>query len=487
MNISKKTLRNNLHLLLLAAALAGTGVLVVACGGGGGGGGGGTGVGATRSLGEITKLGSIFVNGVEFHTTGTPVVMDGQTVADDHGLHVGMVVEVEGTINDDRVTGTATKVTFDDTLQGIAQTKDTAAGSITVMGKKVLVDDLTKIEDTAGAAKTLADVAASTTEVQVSGALDDNGNLHATNLQLKTEGVSEATGEISAVTGSGFTLAGIPVTSTGVTIKPAGATLADGKLVEVKGTFAAGAFTATSIEVKNVAENEGNFEFEGFVISGDSGSFVLQGSHLAQTMTVSTTSSTTFIGGNKTDLVAGTKVEVDGNLVNGALTATKVQFKENFRIEITAGAQLAGTPGIELRFLPGITVLTDANTRITGNLTNVIDNADLKIRGRLSGDGTKVIATRLDINNPRSSNIDRVVLRGPVKTIAADKTSFTVLGVTVPVTGVTFRPNDDSGNDSTQTVSSTDFFANLKEGTVVKIKGTLSATGFAATEIELED
>jgi hypothetical protein len=220
---------------------------------------------------------------------------------------------------------------------------------------------------------------------------------------------------------------------------------------------------------------------------GTANSFVVQGNHLNQTLTVTTSAATIFMGGVKDDLVAGTKVEVEGVLTGTTIAATKVKFKENVRIEIAASGQSSAREGIELHFLSGVTVITDATTRMTGGLTNIIDGADLKIRGRMNRDGNKVIATRVDINNP-SSNPERVILRGPVSAIGSGNSSLTIAGVTVPVpAGTVFRPNDDNGTD-TLTVPSADFFAKVKVGTVVKAKGTLSADNvFVATEIELED
>lgn len=480
-----KKLRNNLHLLLLAAALIATSGLVVACGGGGGGGDGSQPV-AAQNVGEITAKGSVTVNGVKFETTGATVVMDGGTpvTGDDSKLRVGMVVAVEGDVNDDGVTGTATKVTFDDTLQGPVTTKN-ADGTLLIMGKAVAVTPDTRIDDSVGGVKTLDDVLVNGM-VEVSGGVDDLGRVVATHIELKAPGeISEVTGKVDQVSPlvvSGIIVLGNPVLSnfpaTGIAL---------GNMVEVKGSFNGTALTATSIELKNGLQNDDNLHFEGFVTSGNAASFVVQGNHLNQTLTVTTSAATIFMGGVKDDLVVGTKVEVEGVLTGTTIAATKVKFKENVRIEMAAGAQLATREGIELRLLSGVTVITDATTRMSGGLTNIIDGVDLKIRGRMNRDNTKVIATRVEINNP-SSNPERVILRGPVTVIGSGNSALTIAGVNVPVpTGTVFRPNDDNGTD-TLTIPSADFFAKVKVGTVVKAKGTLTADNvFVATEIELED
>lgn len=490
MNTWMKKLHNKLHLLLLGVALIATGALVVACGSSGGGGGdGGATPAAAQSFGEITAKGSVMVNGVKFETTGAQVVMDGGTplTGDDSKLRVGMVVAVEGEINGDGMTGKATKVTFDDTLQGPVTTKNADDNTLSIMGKTVVVASDTRIDDSVGGAKTLDDVVAGGV-VEISGGVDDQGRIVATHIELKAPGeISEVTGKVDTV--SPLVVAGISVTTTGATTFPnftGGAAPAVGNFVEVKGSFSNGTLTATSIELKTGIKNDDNLHFEGFVISGNSNSFVLSGHHLNQELTVTTTSSTIFMGGVKEDVVVGTKLEVQGVLTGTAITASKVKFKENVRIEITAGAPDPGREGIELRLLSGITVITDASTRIVPSNGIVEVDDDLKIRGRLHRDGDKVIATRLEIGSV-SSNPDRVILRGPVTAIGVNNSSLTILGVTIPTVGVIFRPNDDNGTDSF-TIPAPEFFAKVKIGTVVKAKGSVNANNiFVTSEVELED
>ncbi|MDH3832360.1 MAG: hypothetical protein OEU48_11870, partial [Gammaproteobacteria bacterium] len=101
-------------------------VFAVACGssgGGGGGGGGGLsagGIGGTGAVatGTITGFGSVFVNGVEFETTGSSFDVDDDSAATEGDLALGMVVTIFGTINDDGVSGTANSIQYDDEVEG---------------------------------------------------------------------------------------------------------------------------------------------------------------------------------------------------------------------------------------------------------------------------------------------------------------------------------------------------------------------------------
>jgi len=132
------------NLTTLAAALSLTTVLV-ACGGGGGStdiaGIGGSGF---VSSGTITGFGSVFVNGVKFETNTASFDIEG-VPGTQEDLALGMVVKVNGTINPDGITGVATKIIFDDDLQGPVSgyptdTTNLTTATFTVMNTSVQID-----------------------------------------------------------------------------------------------------------------------------------------------------------------------------------------------------------------------------------------------------------------------------------------------------------------------------------------------------------
>jgi hypothetical protein len=460
-------------------AIAAIPLLMLAACGGGGGGDGGTTAGSVRSLGEITAKGSVVVNGVTFSTDNANVIMDGQLVDDDSDLRVGMAVDVKGEINADGATGTATTVTFDDTVQGPVTGKN-ADGSFTVLGQQVFTDQSTRIDDSVGGAKTMDDVV-NDGIVEVSGQVNDQGRIVATHIELKPVGAeSEITGLVDSI--APLTVAGIPVITS--------QTLTLGALVEVKGSFDGTSLTATSIELNPGLGDDDNFHFEGFVISGDASAFTINGHHLDQQLNVTTTSTTRFEGGARGDLIIGTKVEVDGVLTGSNLAATKVQFRENVRIEMVAGAASADLSNLALLNLSAVSVSLNALTRTDDNSTadGVGVNDSVEIRGRLAADGS-LIATRLRVDDPPSSNLDRVILRGPVASISGS--TIVLLGVTVDTSGVgiEFRPNDDNSNDdNAQSISQAAFLAQVTTGTVIKVRGVLTGDNqLTADELELED
>ena len=102
-----------------------TGAVIWSCGGGAvgdlastGGGTGGTGI----SVGSVSAFGNIYVNGVRYDTSNAEIFVEGQSKGFGDQvvltqLAVGMVVRVEGDIEDSR-NGTASKVHFSDGVRG---------------------------------------------------------------------------------------------------------------------------------------------------------------------------------------------------------------------------------------------------------------------------------------------------------------------------------------------------------------------------------
>ena len=88
---------------------------VAACGGGGGGGSkqpdGIDRGGRTIASGPITGFGSVWVNGVEYSTTGATITVD-DNPGTESDLRVGQFVRVEGTVAAGGTTGTATRVIY---------------------------------------------------------------------------------------------------------------------------------------------------------------------------------------------------------------------------------------------------------------------------------------------------------------------------------------------------------------------------------------
>ncbi len=127
-------------------------VLIVACGSDSGSdSGAGTTAGIDRggitiAQGPITGFGSVIVNGVRYATSGASIIVDGAS-ATEADLAIGQVVRVEGSVDANGTTGTATTIIFDDDVEGPVQSIDLATGRIVVLGQPVQTSAATSFDD----------------------------------------------------------------------------------------------------------------------------------------------------------------------------------------------------------------------------------------------------------------------------------------------------------------------------------------------------
>src|SRR6267143_3323762 len=218
----------------------------------------------------------------------------------------------------------------------------------------------------------------------------------------------------------------------------------NGLLVEAKGSTCTGTapvcgtLTANKVEPNGPQMREAaEFEIEGFVTKINSPTDFVVGNQR-----VVTTTSTIFEGGVAGDIAVGVKLEVEGVLAGGVLTANKVEFGDSIKIE--ADIDTTGTSSFTLRGLPGITVTVNSLTQFEGSmngLNNLVAGNHVRIRGRASGSNT-LIATEVE----RGSADPRVELQGPSQSItgATPNQIVTILGVAVDTTAISFHDIDDS-------------------------------------------
>jgi hypothetical protein len=286
------------------------------------------------SSGTVTGFGSVFVNGVEFNTSNSTVMLNGSRGPDEamdphRGLMVGMVVEVKGMFNNNGTTGTATSITFKDNLEGPASgitSINATTNHVVVLGQTVIIDSQTAFEGITFATLAVGNV------IEVSGLPDNMGSIHATFVELKAAdfvpGMEiEVKGTIRNLNSGAKTcqINALTVDYASVMNLPAGVP-ANGQFVEVKGTsFAGSELIADTIKLEDdtlgvMEANEA--QVESFVTAMTSPSQFTVGVQSARTM-----ASTVFVGGMAGDIALGRKVEVEGALAGGVLTAMKVSFR----------------------------------------------------------------------------------------------------------------------------------------------------------------
>jgi len=329
--------------LLLLFLFPGT----ISCGGSGGDllAGGGIGGTGNTSVGPITALGSIFVNGVEFQTTGATVTINGVN-RDEKELQVGMVVKVEGVVNADGKTGKAERVTFDNNAAGPISSIDLGRGALEIMGQTVLVNAQTTIASLPGANLTLANLAASDM-VEISGLADADGNIIATRISLQPIlRRFEVSGRINAPTASTFKINGLTVDyGRAMLVKFGHAGIQAGDIVDAKGSLVSPTILLAEVIEKKSSELSENstLNCEGFIDAlyytnqSISGFTIITQFGLQM---VGVDSSTIFADGLLSK--AGGRARVEGTIKNGIIQAGKVDLMESFKMKGGAFSGLGG-------------------------------------------------------------------------------------------------------------------------------------------------
>jgi hypothetical protein len=326
-------LRNVVATILAAGAIGG----LAGCGGGGGGGGSSAGPGTSTYVGTITGFGSVYVNGVRFNTDSSSFDADDNQNGSQGDLRIGMCVKVKGHVNDDGVNGVAFSVEYDDEVEGpIASISDNGnSKTLTVLGLTVTVDANTHFDDSDPNFN--YNTIAANDIVEVSG-FRDGDTVRATYIEKKgtydSSNPGNTTVELKGTVSnhnagsSSFNIGGVTVSYDGNTdMDDLGQALADGMLVEVKGTLTSlTAIAATEIESEHEEmENEsGHVNLQG-IVSGCAGSpctsFSVNG--------IAVDAASAMLEPANLSITNEMIVEVEGSLNGSSLVATKVEQEDS--------------------------------------------------------------------------------------------------------------------------------------------------------------
>ncbi len=369
----------NITLATFSAAIA---LAISACGGGGGSSSTLDSSVSSASVGTITGFGSIFVNGVEYDTSGSNIRRDGMT-ASESDLAVGMVVEVVGTSNG--VNGVAQSIDADDEMEGIVVANNIAlagtTGTMDIMGQTVSVNADTIFESMVPGINSVDQIPVDAI-VEVSGFGDGNGNVTATRIEVKATDLAtylithpdgiEVKGRVSALDSGAltFTLGSMMVDYSGAMMDMNGTLLAEGVYVEVKsvaGIDGNNKLVASKVELENEGkaghhgDEDDEFEIRGLIATDfDGTAFILDGTRII------VGNGTEMEKMNTSDLVAGTEVEVEGRFdANGDLLAKEISMENEVDAEISGMIASVSTSGVNTGSITlddGTVILIDNNT-----------------------------------------------------------------------------------------------------------------------------
>jgi hypothetical protein len=465
---------------------------------------GGTGI----SYGAVSGFGSIILNGSHLDDSTASVTLDDNPPVSgsiNHGgLKEGMVVKVSGDFSGN--TGTAESIEYRDSLEGevcdLVTPIDTSipiTGIITlrVLGQTVILDATTFVDNSTKSINA-GDI------LEVSGLPDKDGKIHASFVEVKNPAPTEVEVKGLVVGVSGFTLTinqlAVDFSSALIDDSIPNNTPAAGQFVEVKGLaidFACGGVNDTLSATKVELEPEGagdisnsdHAEVEGLVTvafvelnpPGGPGTFKIGNRQ------IQTTNSTRFLpeGFDSSDLlILGTKVEAEGTSANGVLTATKISFRENVKLESDVATGDANS--FTLVGLPNIIITTNSTTIIEPGVTFISGVSHIRVRGiegPIEGINNTVLATRIEDRGTSTS----AFLQGSTDQVA--NPSITILGLSLDTSGFTDTPllSSDFENVNDQKISRSTFFALVQPGTLVKFKGDLVGSTIIWDEAELED
>jgi len=369
--------------IICAAATMSALVSLVACGGGSSS---NSTQNESTTSGPITSFGSIYVNGVEYETSGADVYIEDELASEDD-LRVGMMV----TIVED-ASGGAASVHHDDDLEGIVNANNIAAGATTgtmdVMGQTVTVTAGTIFESDV-AAITDAGMIAAGNIVEVSGHSTGTGLITATRLEVKavdlaaylishSEGVElKGVVENHSAGTSKFDIGSMTIDYSGATLSDLTGGISDGIYVEVKST--AGIVGGDLIASRVEREDDGSIDHEG----AEDDEYEIHGMVMemsADTITVDSqvvtiTAETEFDDGVRADIVVGVMVEVEGYFnAAGDLIAKQIELEDQ-----EATTEMSGTVASMTSSAPnvGTVTLQDGTVILVNEETLMHDSRDV--------------------------------------------------------------------------------------------------------------
>ena len=418
--------------VLAGGLVLATAALLGACGGGGGDTAGvGTGGTGSFSVGTVTGFGSVFVNGVRYADNGARLVDDDGTVkvlgTDDNPLRLGMVVEVNGSVDDSGTVRTATQIAYGAEIKGPVTAVDVAAGTFAVFGITVRTN-ATTVYDNFGGVATLA----TGNVVEVHGQPDSNGRIVATYVEREATSVAafvagdgeyRLRGAVAGLSGSSpayaFTLRGVAIRTDAST--DFDGTPANGVSVSVRLNPAQrgdGSYLAERLKVRTASYDDSSSsaegEVEGYVSDFTSAASAFRVAGYA----VRLGAGVAYEDGVAADLKNGIRVEAKGSIDNGVLVVTKLEFKsrdvdddgddddvsggsQEFEFKGTAACVSCGATSGTFT-VKGVTVGYEAGTEFRDGLSgSTLDGKTVEVKsvGEVTSSGTTYRATRIKIDD----------------------------------------------------------------------------------------
>jgi hypothetical protein len=455
----------------IAMALA-----LVACGGGGGDAASPTDTSATNNTsnpgttptlasalyaGPISGFGSVIVNGMRFSSVGAELVDDDANLMNLDQLKLGMTLRVTGQADDSTLQGTASKLELVHGNRGLVTALNVNAGSLTLLGQNVVTNGATAYQGVSGLAALTVGQA-----VEVYGALQANGSLLATLIELKAAITSiNLKGRIQNVTSTTFQVGTLTVNYSAATVA---GILGEGKQVKIKAATGPvnDVLSASSVQVFDAGAVYGAAGIR-LKVKGVADSAPVNGL-LNVSGTPVNLAQAAIKGGAA--ISAGLFIEVKGNWDGSVLQATEVEMDGYRESQIGGRNELYGTVSsinANTAVVNGVTVDLSSAVFSHGSLAQMMVGSYVEIKGNLAG--SVLLATKVELKTISAASGASYEQYGQVANFVS-LASFQVNGVQIDASQARF----EHGNA-------------LVNGSYVELKGALNGNGvFAATKVEIK-
>lgn len=254
------------------------------------------------------------------------------------GADVTVFIPSSTTFNGAAVSATAVKVKNHSEENGDKEAQLRGVISNLIVGAKTFtlnglnIDASQAIFDHAG--KSFTDLS-NGAYVRVKGAFQTDGSLKAKSVairkvEIETDGEIELHGSVlDYVSAASFSVRGTKIDASGITLEcPSGTALQNGLQVEVEGQLISnGSVRAKEIKCEEQDEGSSTIEREGLAgtVNTTAKTFVLSGSSTAN---VQWTATTLFVSPLTAEMLNNNKVEVEGTVSAGVLTASKIKLDD---------------------------------------------------------------------------------------------------------------------------------------------------------------
>ncbi|EGF33209.1 hypothetical protein IMCC9480_916 [Oxalobacteraceae bacterium IMCC9480] len=404
---------------------------------------------------------------MRFSSVGATLVDDDANTINLEQLKLGMTVRVTGETNDTAQTGTASRLELVHGTRGSLSAIDVSAGTLVVMGQRIVTSTATSYQGISGLAALTAGQA-----VEIYGALQTDGSLLATLIEAKTALTSvNLTGRVAVLGTTTFQVGSLTVNFSAATVN---GVLADGKRIKVRATAApvGNVLTASSVKVFDNSTVFGSTVTSGvrLKIKGVADTSPLNGLLTVSGTQVNITNA--IIKGAATTVVAGQFLEVKGVWDGSVLQASEVEQEGYRESQIGGRNELYGTVNSingSTAVVNGVTVDLSAAVFQHGNLQLVTVGSYVEIKGNMRG--SLLVATRIELKT-NSTAKDIVYEQSGVIQGFTSVAGFKLNGLQIDASQAIFERGAATG---------------LANGIYIEIKGAQNSSGvFVATKVEIK-